>query len=37
MENYDDLKQYIYEIVEHGTQENENIAVNIKDAALAGF
>lgn len=37
MENYNDLKQYIYEIVEHGTQENENIAVNIKDAALAGF
>ncbi|MHC3760101.1 DcuS/MalK family sensor histidine kinase [Staphylococcus succinus] len=37
MENYKDLEKYIHEIVDHGTQENETIASNIKDPALAGF
>nr|WP_263314537.1 DcuS/MalK family sensor histidine kinase [Mammaliicoccus sp. Marseille-Q6498] len=37
MEHYDDLKQYINEIVKHGSQENGNITSNIKDPVLAGF
>ena len=37
MENYDDLQLYINDIVEHGSEEDDNIATHIKDAALAGF
>jgi CitB family two-component system sensor histidine kinase MalK len=37
MENYEEVKQYIREIVSYSAQENVNIATQIKDAALAGF
>ncbi len=37
MEHYDDLKQYIHEIVELGSQESGDITSKIKDAVLAGF
>ncbi|MCY1026078.1 ATP-binding protein, partial [Mammaliicoccus sciuri] len=37
MEHYDDLKQYIREIVELGSQESGDITSKVKDAALAGF
>lgn len=37
MENYEEVKQYIREIVSFSVQENVNIATQIKDAALAGF
>lgn len=37
MENYEEVKQYIREIVSFSVQENINIATQIKDAALAGF
>ncbi|WP_416361230.1 DcuS/MalK family sensor histidine kinase [Mammaliicoccus sp. Dog046] len=37
MEHYEDLKQYIREIVEHGSQESGSITSKIKDAVLAGF
>ncbi len=37
MENYEEVKQYIREVVRYSAQENVNIATQIKDAALAGF
>ncbi|RIM12575.1 two-component system sensor histidine kinase DcuS, partial [Staphylococcus cohnii] len=37
MEHYDDLKQYIHEIVELGSEENGSITSKIKDPVLAGF
>lgn len=37
MENYEEVKQYIREVVRYSAQENVNIAAQIKDAALAGF
>lgn len=37
MENYEEVKQYIREVVRYSAQENVNIAMQIKDAALAGF
>lgn len=37
MENYEEVKQYIREIVSFSVQENVNISTQIKDAALAGF
>ncbi|WP_271399540.1 DcuS/MalK family sensor histidine kinase [Staphylococcus nepalensis] len=37
MEHYEDLKQYIHDIVELGSQEHGHITSKIKDAALAGF
>ncbi|MFQ3800816.1 DcuS/MalK family sensor histidine kinase [Staphylococcus equorum] len=37
MEHYEDLKQYIHEIVELGSEENGSITSKIKDPVLAGF